>query len=54
MNFESIQKLNLDHKPNYKHKFITLLVENIEEKSLWCWDRWKGLITPPSMEEKKQ
>ena len=34
MNFESLQKLNLDHKPKYKHIFIKLLVENIEEKSL--------------------
>ena len=39
MNFESLQKLNLDHKPKYKHIFIKLLVENIEEKSLWLWDR---------------
>lgn len=39
MNFEPIQKLNLDHKPNYKHKFIKLLVENIEEKYLQLWDR---------------
>ena len=38
-NFEPIQTLNLDHKPNYKHKFIRLLVENIEEKSLQLWDR---------------
>lgn len=29
INFESIKKLKLDHKPNYK--YIKLLVENFEE-----------------------
>ena len=34
MNFEPIQKLNLDHKPNYKQIYKTS-----EEKSLQLWDR---------------